>query len=174
MLGTLHEGWALIEPYILTYGALAVFVMIYLESFGWPLPGETGVIAASLLASRGELSIVSLYCAVLAGAILGDTTGYMIGRYGGQALLRKFGPYIKLTPERLELIENRFRKGGMWLVLVARFLPFIRQVNGLIAGSLAMPWHYFSIAQATGAMLWTSVYCLGPYFFSHLFHHIRP
>jgi len=138
------------------------------------LPGETGVIAASLLASRGELSIVALYGAVLAGAILGDATGYVVGRIGGRALLQNYGPYIGLTPERLEPIEERFRKSGMWLVLVARFLPFIRQVNGLVAGSLSMPWHIFFIAQAAGALLWTSVYCLGPYFFSHLFQHIRP
>ncbi len=63
--------------------------MIYLESMGSPVPGETGVIAASLLAAKGELSIVALYFAVLFGAILGDFTGYLIGRFGGSALLRK-------------------------------------------------------------------------------------
>ncbi|ARQ02026.1 DedA family protein [Pseudorhodoplanes sinuspersici] len=174
MLGTLHEGWALIEPYIVSYGAIAIFFMIYFESFGAPVPGETGVIAAALLATKGELSIVPVYFAVLAGAILGDSTGYVIGRFGGRALLRKFGPYIKLTPDKLSEIENKFRKGGPWLVVIARFLPVMRQLNGLIAGSLAMPWHHFLMAQGTGAVLWTSVYCLGPYFFSEFFHHIRP
>jgi len=174
MLATLHDGWTLVEPYIVRYGAIAIFVMIYLESFGAPLPGETGAIAGSLLAVKGELSIVSVYAAVLFGAILGDFTGYLIGRFGGRALLHKFGPYIKLTPDRLAQIEDRFHRSGPWLVVIARFLPFIRQVNGLIAGSLSMPWHHFLLAQATGAVLWTSVYCLGPYFFSEFFHHIRP
>ena len=173
-MATLHEGWALIEPYIVSYGAIAIFFMIYFESFGAPVPGETGVIAGALLAAKGELSIVSVYFAVLAGAILGDFTGYVIGRFGGRALLHKFGPYIKLTPDRLARIESRFQKSGPWLVFVARFLPFIRQVNGLIAGSLSMPWHHFLMAQAAGAVLWTSIYCLGPYFFSEFFHQIRP
>ncbi len=52
------------------------------------------------------MSIVSVYAAVLFGAILGDFTGYLIGRFGGQALLHKFGPYIKLTPDRLAQIEE--------------------------------------------------------------------
>jgi len=169
MLGMLHQGWALIEPYIVAYGAIAIFFMVYFESLGMPLPGETGVIAAALLAAKGDLSIFTLYPAVLVGAILGDSTGYMIGRLGGRALLRRFGPYIKLTPDKLAQIEDRFRTHGLWLVVIARFIPVLRQLNGLVAGSLALPFHRFLIAQAVGAVLWTSIYCLGPYFFDELF-----
>ena len=173
MLATLHEGWAIFEPYLKTYGAVAIFVMIYLESMGSPVPGETGVIAASLLAAQGELSIVALYFAVLFAAILGDSTGYLIGRLGGNTLLRRFGPRIGLTAERLDYVEDRFAKGGLWLVFAARFIPILRQLNGLVAGSLAMPFHRFLMAQGAGAVVWTSVYCLGPYFFAEMFRHIR-
>ncbi|MFN3350224.1 DedA family protein [Pseudorhodoplanes sp.] len=173
MLSTLHEGWAIFEPYLKHYGAIAIFVMIYLESMGSPVPGETGVIAASLLAAKGELSIVSVYVAVLAGAILGDSTGYVIGRLGGNALLRRFGPRIGLTAERLDAVEDRFARGGLWIVFIARFIPLMRQINGLLAGSLAMPWHRFLMAQSAGALVWTSLYTLGPYFFTELFHHLR-
>jgi membrane protein DedA with SNARE-associated domain len=173
MFAMLHEGWAIFEPYLKTYGAVAIFVMIYLESMGSPVPGETGVIAASLLAAQGELSIVSVFAAVLFGSILGDSTGYLVGRLGGHALLRRFGPKIGLTAERLDAVETRFAKGGLWIVVVARFLPLLRQLNGLVAGSLTMPFHLFLMAQAAGALLWTSVYTLGPYFFSELFHTVR-
>ena len=172
MLTTLHEGWAIFEPFLKTYGALAIFVMIYLESMGSPVPGETGVIAASLLAAKGELSIFTLYPAVLFGAILGDSTGYLVGRLGGNMLLRRFGPKIGLTNERLDAVEARFTSGGLWIVFIARFVPLLRQLNGLVAGSLAMPFHLFLMAQAAGALVWTSVYCLGPYFFVELFQHI--
>jgi len=167
---TLHSGWSHIEPFIDSYGAIAIFLMIYLESFGAPLPGETGMIAASLLAAQQKLSIASIFAAAMTGAVLGDLTGYAIGRFGGQKLLRSFGPYVKLTPERLDAIEAQFRKAGPWIVVVARFLPGLRQVNGLVAGSLAMPWHHFLGAQVVGALLWTSLYCFGPYLFSELFH----
>jgi membrane protein DedA with SNARE-associated domain len=173
MFSALHEGWALFEPYLKSYGAIVMFVMIYLESMGSPVPGETGVIAASLLAAKGELSIVALYIAVLLGAILGDFTGYLIGRFGGATILRKAGPYVGLTPDKVKTIEDKFARGGLWLVFIARFIPIMRQMNGLIAGTLAMPWHNFLMAQAAGAVLWTSLYCLGPYFFGELFKFIR-
>lgn len=168
-MGFLQHEFSLIEPYIAAYGALAIFVVIYLESFGAPLPGETGVIAVSLLAAQGELSILHVFLAVLAGGILGDSTGYAIGRLGGRRLLQRFGPLIKLTPERLAAFEDQFRSKGVPLVVIARFLPLLRQLNGLLAGSMAMPWHVFLAANALGALLWTSVWTLGPYFFDDLF-----
>lgn len=167
----LHESYVWLMPHIVAYGAIAIFVIIYFESFGAPLPGETGVIAAALLASQGELSIVAVYAAVFCAAILGDSTGFLVGHFGGQRLLLRFGPYIKLTPERLAVLEAKFRKGGLWFIAIARFLPLARQLNGVIAGSMAMPWHLFLAANAVGALLWTTIYVLGPYFFGHLFHH---
>lgn len=173
MFSTLHQGWAIFEPYLKDYGAIAIFVMVYLESLGSPLPGETGVIAASLLASKGELSILTLFPAVLFAAILGDATGYWIGRLGGRALLKRFGPYIGLTAQVLANVEARFEKGGLWIVFFARFVPVLRQLNGLVAGSLGLPFHRFLPVQSAGALLWTSIYCLGPYFFGELFAHLR-
>lgn len=167
----LHESYHWLIPHIAAYGAIAILVIIYFESFGAPLPGETGVIAAALLASQGELSIVAVYAAVFCAAILGDSTGYVIGRFGGHRLLEKVGPYIRLTPDKLDMLEAKFRKGGLWFIAIARFLPLCRQLNGVIAGTMAMPWHLFVAANAAGAFAWTTIYVLGPYFFGHLFHH---
>jgi len=161
----------LIDKYVAAYGALAIFVVVYFESFGAPLPGETGVIATALLAARGDISIAAVFLAVFAGAVLGDTTGYLIGRFGGRRLLVRYGAYVKLTPERLARIEAQMPYKGFYLVMVARFLPVLRQLNGLIAGSVNMPWHRFIVAQMIGALAWTSVYALGPYFFTEFFHH---
>jgi membrane protein DedA with SNARE-associated domain len=161
----------LVDKYVAAYGAFAIFVVVYFESFGAPLPGETAVIATAFLASRGDLSIAALFLAVLSGAVLGDTTGYLIGHFGGCRVLARFGPYVKLTPERLKAFEAQFARKGFYLVIIARFVPFLRQVNGLIAGSMKMPWHRFLIAQVIGALLWSSLYTFGPYFFADLFHH---
>ncbi|WP_457090934.1 DedA family protein, partial [Microvirga sp. P5_D2] len=70
-----HDLLAGIEPAIKTYGVSALFLTIYLESFGVPLPGESGLIAASLLAARGDLSIIHVFLAAWFGGILGDSTG---------------------------------------------------------------------------------------------------
>ncbi len=158
-----------VEPYIAAYGSIALFIIIYFESFGAPVPGETLLIAASLLAQQGELSLSVMLLAVFLGAILGDSTGYLIGHFGGRKILIRFGPYIKLTPERLEQFEKLFEKYGSGIVITARFFAILRQLNGIMAGALKMHWLKFVSANIIGAALWTLVWGAGPYYFSALF-----
>jgi membrane protein DedA with SNARE-associated domain len=160
---------ALVEDWVRHYGVVAIFVIIYLESFGAPLPGESALIAASLLAVRGDIQVVPLYLAASAGAILGDSTGYAIGRFGGRRILQRYGHLVALTPERLERLEDLVRRRGPLGVLFARFVVILRQLNGLVAGSMAMPWPHFLVANAAGGLLWAAVWVFGPYLFGDVF-----
>ncbi len=169
MLAEIQHVLADIGPYVKTYGAFALFVILYFESFGAPVPGETALVTASLLAAAGELSVVSIFGAAWLAAVLGDSTGYAIGRYGGRPLIEKYGSKFKLTPERLDWIESKFRARGALIVVTARFFVILRQLNGLVAGSMLMPWHKFVAANIVGAAIWVSVWCLGPYFFADIF-----
>lgn len=155
----MHE----IQHYIAAYGSLAVFVVIYLESMGAPLPGETLVIATSALAAHGNINLTAALIAIFCGAVLGDNTGYAIGHYGGSRLLQRFGSYVKLTPERLDRLEQLFKRRGAYIVATARFVVILRQLNGLVAGAVHMPWWRFLAANVVGAALWTAVWGLGPY-----------
>ena len=157
----------LLHHYLIAYGALALFVCVYLESFGVPVPGESAVIAASVLASQGQLPIEGVLAAVFAGAVLGDCTGYAIGRYGGRQLLQRHGYRVRLTPQRLASWETRFRTHGVPLVIGARFVVLLRQLNGLLAGSVAMPFHRFLFANIIGALAWTLVWGAGPMLAAH-------
>lgn len=165
----IHEALALIEPFIRDYGLPALFLIVYLESLGAPLPGESALIGASVMAIRGDLPIAGVFLTVWIAAVLGDSTGYVIGRVGGRRLLHRFGWLVRLTPERLAAFEQMFERKGAYIVLGARFVVVLRQLNGLIAGSMNMPWHKFLAANATGAALWALVWSLGPYFFGDLF-----
>jgi membrane protein DedA with SNARE-associated domain len=158
-----------IEQLIVLYGAWALFLVIYFESFGLPLPGESALVAASLLAARGDLDLTHVFLAAWAGGVLGDTTGFLIGRVGGRRLLERFGPLVKLTPERLERLESTARRGGFVMVMTARFVVVLRQLNGLVAGSVGMPWPHFAAANVLGAALWAGLWTLGPYFSTDLF-----
>ena len=166
MSGFLHEALALIEPWVATYGVLAIFLIVYLESLGLPLPGESALVAAGVLSARGDLDIAPALLAVFSGAVLGDGTGYWIGRFGGRPLLRRFGPYLKLTPERLDRLERLFRDRGALIVATARFVVVLRQLNGVVAGSVSMPWPRFLLANAVGAALWTAAWGGGSYLFA--------
>jgi membrane protein DedA with SNARE-associated domain len=168
-MNLLQEGLAWIEPAIATYGVWALLVVLYFESFGMPLPGESALIGASLLATRGDLEIGHVFLAAWIGAMLGDSTGYLIGRFGGRLLLNRFGYLVKLTPERLSRLESMVKTKGFLMVLTARFIVVLRQLNGLIAGSAGMPWHRFVVANALGAMLWAGLWSFGPYFFTDAF-----
>ncbi|WP_018185472.1 DedA family protein [Kaistia granuli] len=159
----MQDGLALIEPYIAAYGSFAIFVIIYFEALGAPLPGESALVAIAALATKGDINLVHALFAAFCGAVLGDSTGYAIGHFGGRPLLLRFGHYIKLTPERLTRIETMFRVHGAWIVMGARFVNVLRQLNGLVAGAVAMPWPRFLVANTIGAAAWVLVWGVGPY-----------
>src|SRR5262245_24481256 len=69
-----------LEQFVRAYGAAAVLVIIMLEAFGMPLPGESLLIFSAALAGRGEMSLPALLICAWAGAVIGDNVGYVIGR----------------------------------------------------------------------------------------------
>lgn len=164
----LHNAITLVEPYVREYGVIAIIVIIYLESFGAPLPAETALIGAAALAARGDVSIIQLFAGAWAAAVAGDTTGFLIGRMGGSRLLRRYGRLVKLTPERLDAMEKLFARRGAWIVVTARFVAILRQLNGIVAGSVLMPWRSFLIANMIGAAAWSGLWTFGPYFLGGL------
>ena len=153
-----------LAPLLDHWGYLAVGFLLFLEDFGVPVPGETVLIAASVYAGAGRLNIVAVGVTGFAAAVLGDNTGYAIGRFGGRSLVLRFGRYVMLTEERLSRAESFFTRHGGKIVTVARFIEVLRQANGIIAGITRMPWLRFLAFNALGAALWvgtwTTVGCL--------------
>ncbi len=142
------------------YGYPALFVAIFLEGCGIPAPGQTLLMAASADAAGGRLNVVLVLAFALAAAVLGNITGYAIGRWGGHRLLKRF----KVQACRLERVEQRFARNGIVVLLVARFFDGLRQLNGIVAGLLEMPWREFVVWTTVGAILWTGVWGAGVYF----------
>lgn len=158
----------MLEPYVHQYGAAAVFLILMLESLGLPLPGESLLIVASILAGRGDLSYVALFLAGWVGAVVGDSIGYLIGRRFGRDLLLRYGGKIGLNAERLANVEAVFARYGPVAVGGARFVAVLRQLNGVVAGSMAMPWHRFLLFNALGGALWVLTWTVvGYYIFQH-------
>lgn len=165
-----------VHRFVVDYGYLAVFLGILLEDFGLPTPGETMLVAGAVLASQGSLSIVWLLPIAWLAAVIGDSIGFVIGAIGGQRLLVRYGGRIGITHERLQKVEAFFARYGNIVVIFARFVVILRQFNGIVAGSLEMPWPRFFLYNAIGAALWVGcwggmTYWLGRRFFEyvHLF-----
>jgi len=156
----LEQAVARVQPVLDRYGYLVVFLTILVEGVGIPAPGQTFLIAAALSAAHGNLSLVwVLICAGLAAG-LGNSLGYLLGRWGGRPLLARF----KVRGDRLARLEEKFRRYGGGVVLAARFFDGLRQLNGIVAGMLEMPWKIFTGFNLLGAILWTGVWGLGAYF----------
>jgi membrane protein DedA with SNARE-associated domain len=147
------------------FGAWVVFVLVFLESIGLPLPGEAILVSAAIFAGTSHnLSIALVLVSAVVGAILGSIIGFWIGDRYGYPLLLRYGSYVGLTETRIKIAQYLFRRQGMAVVLIARFLAVLRSVLGFIAGANRMPFARFMIANSAGAVVWALFYGLGAYF----------
>lgn len=145
-----------VAPVLNHYGYGAVGLLIYLESLGAPLPGETVLIAAAVYAGTGQLNVVLLGVVAVMAAVLGDNSAYLIGRHGGARVVRRFGRYVLLTPERVARGQDVFRRRGPVVVFVGRFIALLRQLNGFLAGIAQLPWGVFALCDALGCLAWVT------------------
>jgi membrane protein DedA with SNARE-associated domain len=153
-----------IEPYIRDYGIAAVVVILGLESLGLPLPGETVLIFASVMTVRGRIPLEWLILFAWIAAVIGDNIGYIIGRTLGRTLVIKYGTHIGINAERFSKLEDQFRRYGSLTVAVARFIAGLRQLNGVIAGTLGMDWRKFLFFNALGGAIWVTAWVLGVHY----------
>jgi membrane protein DedA with SNARE-associated domain len=147
-----------LAPVLDHYGYLAVGGFIALEDFGVPVPGETILIAAAVYAGAGRLNIIAIALVAVLAAVAGDNIGYAVGFFGGRALVLRFGKYVGLTSERLDRAEGFFARYGGAVVAGARFIEGLRQANGIVAGTIRMPWPRFLAFNTLGAALWVGVW----------------
>jgi membrane protein DedA with SNARE-associated domain len=148
-----------VRPWLDRYGYPAMFLVIMVEGFGIPAPGQTFLMAASYEAAQGRLTIFWVLFWGFLAATLGNSLGYLLGRWGGRPLLRRF----RVNEKHLARLEDYFRWRGCWVVVFARFVDGLRQLNGIVAGMLRMPWKVFTAVNILGAALWTGVWGVGVY-----------
>ncbi|MGA9852053.1 MAG: DedA family protein [Gammaproteobacteria bacterium] len=169
-MGFFHASLKFFEPYLTHYGYPVIFLVIFIESFGVPLPGQTLLIAAALLAEHGKLNIALVLITAFLAAVSGDSCGYWIGYLGGRRLILRFGKYLRIGEPQVRRTENAFKKYGGWFVTLARFFEVLRQVNGIVAGAAAMPFRRFLLFNSIGALLWVGVWGFGTF---RLGRHLR-
>jgi membrane protein DedA with SNARE-associated domain len=138
------------------YGYLVVFFGVMLESAGVPLPGETVLITAGVLAHRGVLDYGDALFFGILGAAVGDQIGYWVGRIGGRPFVLRWGKYVFITPERLGRAERFFERHGGKAVFLARFITGLRVFGALVAGISRMPWGKFALYNVLGGTAWAT------------------
>jgi len=145
-----HSQWAL----------LVLFVLLALESFGLPLPGETALIACAVLASQGSLSIVAVLVVASLAAIIGD----WVAREGGRPLLERHRLTRAYAEKYIPKGERFFAKHGGKAVFFGRFVAVLRVTSAWIAGLSHMHWWRFLAWNAAGGIVWATTVGLISYY----------
>ena len=160
-----------LHEFISTYGYLAVFIIVGLESAGVPMPGETALVSAAIFAGQGALDIKWVIASAAVAAVLGDNAGYWVGREFGFPIVLKYGRYIRLDEPRLKLGQYMFQRHGGKIVFFGRFVAVLRAFAALLAGINRLAWPRFFLFNAAGGIVWASIFGFGGYFLGHAFEH---
>jgi membrane protein DedA with SNARE-associated domain len=154
-----------VTHFFTSHGLPLLFVVVMIESFGVPLPGETALIAFGVLASQGHYSIVVVIAVAAAAAIVGDNLGYVIiGRWGGRNLLERWGPLRRFSQRYLPPTERLMEKHGDKVVFFGRFVTVLRYTAAWVAGIAGMPWRKFLFWNAAGGICWATLVGLVAYY----------
>ena len=155
------------------YGLIVVAGVVGLECIGLPVPGETVLILAAIFAgTKHDLNIVSVVLTAAGAAIVGQMIGYVIGREFGYWLLLRYGAYLRITQSRIKIGEYLFLRHGGKIVFVARFVPVLRSLAGVLAGANRMPWRQCLLANVVGAVVWASFFGFAAYMLGRQFENL--
>ncbi|CDN11053.1 MAG: DedA family protein [Richelia sp.] len=139
------------------YGYWAIFFGILLENLGIPLPGETVTLVGGFLAGSDELSYWLVLSDATAGAFLGGTFGYWIGRIGGWSLLVKLAGILRISEARIVNIKEQFSENAAKAVFFGRFFALLRIFAAPLAGIAEISFPKFMVYNLVGATAWASV-----------------
>jgi membrane protein DedA with SNARE-associated domain len=145
-------------------GYPALFLLVMAESSGVPLPGETALITAAIVASQGKLQIEFVIALAALAAIVGDNMGYLVSRRVGRRLLERPGLFARRRRQVLEIGEPFFARHGPQAVFLGRWIVGLRTWASWLAGATGMPWRSFAVWNAAGGISWATTIGLVAYF----------
>jgi membrane protein DedA with SNARE-associated domain len=163
----------IVTDLVVRFGYFAVFLLIFFECAGIPLPGEIILVSASVFAgTTRQLEIGYVIVAAAAAATLGGELGFWLGRRYGFALLHRYGCYVNLTEPRLKIVQWIFLKYGGRIIFLGRFTALLRTYVAMLAGANKYPTHNFFIWNFAGGVVWALVFGTGGFFFGNSIKYI--
>ena len=147
-------------------GLIGLILIVFAETgllIGFFLPGDSLLITAGLFAARGDFDIVVLNVTLIAAAIVGDATGYWIGKRTGQALYSRPDSFF-FRRDHLRITQEFYERHGGKTIVLARFMPIVRTFAPMVAGVAQMGYRQFAIYNIAGGILWVLSMTLGGYY----------
>ena len=135
-------------------GYWGVFIGMTLESACIPIPSEVIMTLAGFVVYEGKMSLIGITAVGVMGNLTGSLIAYFVGLKGGRPFLEKYGKYVFISHNRLEMAHNWFDRYGDEAVLISRVLPIIRTFISLPAGIAEMDLKKFILYTALGSIPW--------------------
>ncbi len=140
------------------YGSFGVFGLIILGIVALPLPAETLLLLTGVLVKSGQLFMLPAWLATTLGSIVGISTSYWIGRTAGHFTVYNLCLKLGISKEHIAHAQSIFNRIGAWILLVAYFIPVVRHLSGLFAGTMQLPFKTFSLFAYSGALIWSNLF----------------
>jgi membrane protein DedA with SNARE-associated domain len=156
---------SVLDNLLTQFGYLAVFAVVGIESLGIPVPGETMLVTGAIYAgATHHLAVAGVIGAAIAGAVIGDNIGYLIGNRGGFRLLLRHGSRLHVDERHLKVARYLFDRYGGKVVFFGRFVSVARTYAAFLAGVSRMHWRRFLIYNAAGGVVWSLTFGLAAYY----------
>ena len=150
------------------FSYFGLFLILFIEEGGIPLlvPGDIFIATVSALPKTNYFLIV---LTVVSATLIGSTILFTVAQKFGHPLIVKFGPKVKITPQKIKKIERWFEKYGGWAIVVGRLIPGLRIVTPVVAGLFGISYKTFWLYSTIAAFIWANIYfVIGKFFGSIL------
>ncbi|EGK13465.1 DedA family protein [Kroppenstedtia eburnea] len=144
--------------WVVHFGYIGLFAALVLGIVGLPIPDELLMTFAGFLISKNHFHLFHTVVVAFAGSVAGMSLSFTIGRRLGRPFLERYGPYVHLTPKRLEQAEEWFQRFGKWAVSFGYFIPGVRHLTAYSAGISRWPFPVFILYAFTGGLIWVLTY----------------
>jgi membrane protein DedA with SNARE-associated domain len=160
--------------YITRYGYAGIFLLLMLGIVGLPVPDEALLTFVGYLSFKGELAFVPSLVAAFLGSATGISLSYGIGRFAGSQVVTKLSPLLHLSPEHIAHGQAWVQRWGKYALLIAYFIPGVRHLVALLAGTSNLPLSLFARFAYCGALLWSMTFISIGYGFGEEWARLSP
>jgi membrane protein DedA with SNARE-associated domain len=146
------------------YGYVALFGLLMFGIIGVPISEELLLLYAGYNVSMNRMSLMPIIAAGAFGAMCGVTVSYLIGRFIGLPAIHRFGRFFHITDENLKKVHDWFERWGKWTLTFGYFVPVVRHLSSIVAGTSKLVWCKFAIFSYSGALIWANAFVLTGFF----------
>jgi membrane protein DedA with SNARE-associated domain len=157
---------------ITKYSYFEIFIALGLGIVGLPIPDETLMAYAGFLVFQGKLNYLYTILIAFAGTSCGITIGYVLGKTFGNPFIKKYASKMYVNPEDIQHAEKFYNRYGKFALFIGYFIPGVRHLTAIFAGTSLMSYRTFALFAYTGGFLWTITLVSLGYFLGENWRHV--